>query len=149
MLLRFDPFRDFDRVFDELRGRAPARSMPMDAYRRGDRFVVHFDIPGVDADSIEVTVDQDILTVKADRAWKEEEGDEIVARERPQGTFERQLYLSERLDREHLEARYDNGVLTVRMPLLEAAKPHKIQIEVSSSPKAVGAKASGAPPTKA
>lgn len=143
MFLRFDQFRDFDRLFDELRGRASTRSLPMDAYRRGNRFFVHLDIPGVNQDSIELTVDKDVLTVRAERVWKEEEGDEIIACERFQGTFERRLFLGENIDREHLEARYDNGVLTVRMPVLEAAQPRKIEVTTVGAPKVVEAARKG------
>lgn len=135
MLLRFDPFGELDRLFEDVRHRRSSRPMPMDAYRRGDAFVVHFDLPGVDADSIDLTVDNDVLTIKATRTWAEEEGDEVVAQERPQGAFERRVYLSEALDREHVEARYENGVLTVRMPLVEAVKPRHVPVAVTAAGK--------------
>ena len=126
-VLRFDPFRDFDRLVAEqvagLRG-AP-RSVPMDAYRRGDQFLIHLDLPGVDPDAIELTVEQNVLTIKAERRFEPEEGDELVITERPQGTFTRQLLLGESLDTDRLEADYDQGVLTLRIPVAEAAKPRR------------------------
>src|SRR4051812_24521739 len=98
MLMRFDPFRDFDRLTQELwNTRTATRPFPMDAYRRGDRFFVHFDLPGVDTDAIELTVEKNVLTVKVDRDWQPAEGDELVAAERPRGTFSRQLFLGETL----------------------------------------------------
>ena len=99
----------------------------MDAYRDGDSFVVHFDLPGVDPDSIDLSVDRDELTVRAERRWGFE-GRELVARERPQGTFTRTLFLGESLDADRIEADYDRGVLTLRIPVTEEAKPRKIQV---------------------
>jgi HSP20 family protein len=135
-VLRFDPFREFDRLAVEqmfsggLRG-AP-RSVPMDAYRRGNQFLIHLDLPGVDPDAIELTVEQNVLTIKAERRFVEpEEGDELLISERPQGTFTRQLLLGESLDTDRLEADYDQGVLTVRIPVAEAAKPRRVQITQS------------------
>ena len=92
-LLRFDPFRDFDRlVAEQMAGlRGAPRSVPMDAYRRGDQFLIHLDLPGIDADAIELTVEQNVLTIRAERRFELEEGDELVISERPQGTFTRQL----------------------------------------------------------
>lgn len=140
MWLRFEPFGDRNRWFGVTR----SRGVPMDAYRRGDAFYVHFDMPGIDPDAIELTVDNDVLTVRAERVWKEKDGDEIVVNERAQGTFERDVYLSDRLDREHLEATYRDGVLTVRLPLLAESKPHKIPIAVAKTEKAKKAPASSA-----
>lgn len=137
MLLRFDPFREADRMVDELRGRASNRAMPIDAYRRGDTFAVHLDLPGVDPDSVDIQIDKNVLTVRAERTWKDEEGDEILVTERPQGTFQRQLYLSDRLDLERLEARYEHGVLTILMPMVEQAKPRRVQVSVGRDAKAV------------
>jgi len=126
-VLRFDPFRDFDRVVAEqmagLRG-AP-RSVPMDAYRRGDQFLIHLDLPGVDPDAIELTVEQNVLTIKAERRFEPEEGDELVIAERPQGAFTRQLLLGESLDTDRLEADYDQGVLTPRQRSRAAWRPHR------------------------
>ena len=128
MLMRFDPFREADQLFDQLRGRTRLHAMPLDAYRRRDVVFVHFDLPGVDPDSIDVTVDRDLLTVTAERSWQVEEGDQIVAQERPEGRFERSLYLGENLDREHLEAHYQNGVLTLRVPVQAAAEPYRVPV---------------------
>ncbi|HET6954230.1 MAG TPA: Hsp20/alpha crystallin family protein [Acidimicrobiales bacterium] len=117
----------------------------MDAYRHGDTFRLHFDVPGVDPDTIALTVENDVLTIEAQRTWQETEDDEVVIRERPQGIFRRELLLSESLDREHIEARCDNGVLTVTMPLVEQAKPKKIEISTGGEPKIIEATATETP----
>ncbi len=132
MLMRFDPFRELDRLAEQTWGGARLAAMPMDAYRRGDHFVVHFDLPGVDPSSIDLTVEKNVLTVSAERRWQPTDGDEVVVAERPQGSFSRQLFLGEGLDPEHIEARYDNGVLFVTAPVAEAAKPHKIEIKAGN-----------------
>jgi HSP20 family protein len=128
MLMRFDPFREFDRLTQDRwsGGRMPV--MPMDAYRQDDHFVVHFDLPGVDAASIDLTVEKNVLTVSAERRWQPSDGAEVVATERPQGSFSRQLFLGDGLDAERIDAKYDNGVLTVTIPVAEQAKPRKIEI---------------------
>jgi HSP20 family protein len=131
MLMRFDPFRELDRLIQQS-GAAREPAMPMDAYRRGDRFIVHFDLPGVDPSSIDLTVEKNVLTVRAERKWQKQEDAEVLVSERPQGTFTRQLFLGEGLDAEHIEARYDNGVLTLSIPVAEQAKPRKV--EITSSP---------------
>jgi HSP20 family protein len=128
MLMRFDPFRDFDRL---TRGVASSRStgwISMDAYRQGDQVVVNLDLPGVDPGSVDVTVEKDTLTIKAERRWDVAEGDRVLVSERPQGTFTRRLLLGEALDGERTEARYDNGVLTLTVPVAEQAKPRKVEI---------------------
>ncbi|HUP75152.1 MAG TPA: Hsp20/alpha crystallin family protein [Acidimicrobiales bacterium] len=102
-------------------------AMPMDAYRHGDQFVVHFDLPGVDPSSIELTVEKNVLTVSAERRG-ESQDQEFIANERPQGTFSRQLFLGDTLDADRVEANYDRGVLTVTIPVAEQAKPRKIEI---------------------
>ena len=134
--MRFDPFRDFDRAWQELAqqaaGRQATRSFPMDAYRRGDEFVVHFDLPGVDPSSIDLTVDNNVLTVRAERRFEQEQGDEILVTERPQGGFTRQLMLGEQLDSERISAGYDRGVLTLTIPVAERAKPRKVQISTAN-----------------
>ena len=133
-LLRFDPFRDYDRlVAEQLAGlRGAARSVPIDAYRRGEEFFVHLDLPGVDPDAIELTVEQNVLTIRAERRFEPEEGDELLISERPQGSFTRQLLLGESLDTDRLEADYDQGVLTLRIPVAEAAKPRRVEITKSA-----------------
>ncbi len=129
MLMRSDPFRELDRLAQQaFETRARPTAMPMDAYRRGDQFVVHFDLPGVDPSSIDLTVEKDLLTVSAERQWQLDDGQEIVASERPHGSFSRQLFLGEGLDSGRVEASYDNGVLTVTLPVAEQAKPRKVQI---------------------
>ena len=128
MLMRFDPFRELDRLSEQAWGGARTPAMPMDAYRRGDHFVVHFDLPGVDPSSIDLTVEKNVLTVSAERRWEPEEGNEVVVAERPQGHFTRQLFLGEGLDADGIEADYDSGVLTVRVPVAEQAKPRKVQV---------------------
>jgi len=132
--MRFDPFRDFDQlVAEQMAGlRGAPRSVRMDAYRRGDEFVVHLDLPGVDPDAIELTVEQNVLTIKAERRFEPVEGDELLVSERPQGTFTRQLLLGESLDTDRLEADYDQGVLTLRIPVAEAAKPRRVEITKSA-----------------
>jgi HSP20 family protein len=143
MLMRFDPFRDLDRLTQQLwntTGTGPQgglRAMPMDAYRRGDRFIVHFDLPGIDPDQFELTVEKNVLTVKAERRWERQEGDEPVAAERLQGTFTRQLFLGETLDADHIDADYEHGVLTLTIPVAEAAKPRRV--EVTNRTKAIEA----------
>ncbi|HEV8207855.1 MAG TPA: Hsp20/alpha crystallin family protein [Acidimicrobiia bacterium] len=129
MLMRYDPFREIDRFTEGLFGNT-ARTpwMPMDAVRKGDHVEILFDLPGVRPDSIELTVERNVLTVKAERSWWPEEGAEVLARERTQGTFSRQVLLGEALDAEHVDAHYDQGVLRVTIPVLEKAKPRKVEI---------------------
>jgi len=129
MLLRYDPFREIDRFADGLFGN-PARTpwMPMDAVRKGDRVELEFDLPGVRPDSIDLTVERDVLTVKAERQWLPEEGAEVLARERTHGTFSRQVLLGEALDPERIDAQYDQGVLRVTIPVRKQAKPRKVEI---------------------
>jgi len=140
MLMRTDPFRDMDRVAQQLWGwndRSRPASMPIDAYRHGDSFVVQFDIPGVDSDSIELTVEQNVLTVKADRNRAMSEGDEVIVSERPWGSFTRQLFLGETLDTEHIEANYDAGVLTLMLHVAEQAKPRRVAVTSGDGQKAI------------
>jgi HSP20 family protein len=128
--MRFDPFRDVDRLTQQLANRMQesAGTMAMDAYRRGDTVFVHFDLPGVDAGSIELTAEQNTVTVGAERRWSPEQDDQIIAQERPQGSFTRQLMLGEHLDTENIEASYEDGVLTLQIPVAPAAKPRRIQV---------------------
>ena len=126
--MRFDPFRELDRLAQQTTGGSRLPVMAMDAYRHGDAFVVHFDLPGVEASSIDLTVEKNVLTVSAERRWQPTDGDEVVVAERPQGSFSRQLFLGEGLDPERIEAHYDNGVLTVSVPVAEKAKPRKVEI---------------------
>ncbi len=129
MLMRFDPLRELDRLTQHAFGTlARSATVPMDAYRRGDQFVVHFDLPGVDATGIDLTVEKNVLTVSAQRQWEPGEGDEVLVSERPQGSFSRQLFLGESLDPDGIQASYDDGVLTVTVPVAEQAKPRKVEI---------------------
>jgi HSP20 family protein len=129
MLMRFDPLREIDRLFDQTWGQARQASMPMDAYRHADRFVIHFDLPGVDPASIDLNLEQNVLTVSAERHWQQVEGDQVIANERRQGTFTRQLFLGNALDGDKIHASYDSGVLTLTIPVAEKAKPRKITVE--------------------
>ena len=129
MLLRTDAFRDIDRltarVFDTATRDGGAR---LDAYRDGDTFYIDIDLPGVDPASIDVTVDRNVLTVRAERKRVQRADAERLISERPTGTVTRQLVLSDRLDTDHLEARYDAGVLTLSIPVIEKAGPRRIEI---------------------
>ena len=132
MLLRTDPFRELDRLAEQLLGTmARPAAMPLDAYEREGAFWVHLDLPGVDVDSIDLSVEQNVLTVHAERPAPEVSRSELVAAERPYGVFRRQLFLGETLDVEHIEAAYEGGVLTVRIPVGEQTKPRKIEISHS------------------
>lgn len=133
MALTFDPFREMDRLTAQLlgsqaQGRGP-RWMPMDLYRSGDHFVVNVDLPGVDPGSIDVNVDGNTLTVRAERTLKAEESPEWIAQERPSGGFMRQLNLGDGLDVERIHATYENGVLCLTIPVAEQAKPRKIEVQ--------------------
>ena len=141
MLMRTDPFREFDRLTQQLTG-TPARpaAMPIDAYREGEQFIVQFDLPGVTPDSIDLTVERNVLTVHASRKRAQDESVEFIVSERPYGTFSRQLFLGETLDADRLEADYHDGVLTIRLPIAERAKPRKIAINSTErEPAAIGA----------
>jgi HSP20 family protein len=140
MLMRTDPFRELDRLTQQVLGTAarPA-AMPMDAYRQGDKFYVHFDLPGVQADSIDLQVEQNVLTVRAERTPSQPEGAQMIVAERPLGTFTRQVFLGETLDSEQIEADYTAGVLTLTISVREAAKPRNIQITSSDHKQAVTA----------
>ena len=134
MLMRTDPFRDIDRVFEQLTGTAGRPAvMHVDALRDGDSFHVYFDLPGVDPDSIELTVERNVLQVKAERQRPTDEGVETVLSERPMGVFSRQLFLADTLETDKLEAGYENGVLKLRIPISEKAKPRKISVGSGSS----------------
>ena len=129
MLLRTtDPFRDLDRLTQQIFGTTNRPAvMPMDAWREGDRFVIEFDLPGVARDSIDLDVERNVLTVRAERVARN--GDwEMLASERPRGVFSRQLVLGDNLDLGQIEAAYDGGVLRLTVPVAEKAKPRKIEI---------------------
>lgn len=128
MLMRADPFRDFDRLTQQMWG-TPARptTMPMDAWRDGDHVVVELDLPGVKTDSLDLDVERNVLTVRAERPELDPER-EMVAAERPRGVFSRQLFLGENLDTSKVDADYRDGVLRLTIPVAEQAKPRRIAI---------------------
>lgn len=129
MLMRTDPFRELDRLTQQLlNGAQRPAAMPMDAWREDGSVRVMFDLPGVDPDSVDLRVERDVLTVQAERKPMTTEGAETVISERPVGTFTRQVFLGESLDTEHIEATYEAGVLSLRIPVAEQAKPRKIEI---------------------
>jgi HSP20 family protein len=138
MLIRTDPFRELDRLTQQVFGTAarPA-AMPMDAYRKGDSFYIHFDLPGIRAESITLTVEQNVLSVRAERVPAEADGVQVIVAERPYGTFTRQVFLGDTLDAEHISADYAAGVLTLTIPVLEAAKPRSIEVTSSDEKQAV------------
>jgi HSP20 family protein len=144
MLMRTDPFREFDRTAQQLLGAQGTWSrptaMPMDAYRVGDEFVVCFDLPGVDPAAIELDIERNVLTVKAERRPLPA-GDEVRMQisERPLGVFSRQLFLGDTLDTDHIDAGYEAGVLTLRIPVAEKAKPRRIDISGVSGRKEIKA----------
>jgi HSP20 family protein len=139
MLMRTDPFRELDRLTQQVFGNntgtwSRPTAMPMDAYRSGDTFVVAFDLPGVDPDAVELDVERNVLTVKAERRpMPSGEHVEMQVAERPRGVFSRQLFLGDTLDTDRIDASYEAGVLTLRIPIAERAKPRKIAITNADS----------------
>lgn len=144
MLMRFDPFRELDRMTQEVWRDVSRPVAPLDAYRHGDQFVVEIDVPGVDADAIDLTVEKNVLTVTAKREKSFAEGDEVLVAERPRGEFRRQLFLGEQLDTENITADYDNGVLTLTLSVAEQAKPRKVAIAAGGATKAIDAESTAA-----
>jgi HSP20 family protein len=132
-VIRFDPFQEFDRLTRQMLsgGRGP-RAMPMEAYRRGDQFFVHLDLPGVNPDDVQLTVEGNVVSVRAERRSLWREGDDVLVDETPQGTFSRQLYIGDNLDGGRLEASFDQGILTLMIPVAEQAKPRRIEIRPQS-----------------
>ncbi|WP_285439082.1 Hsp20/alpha crystallin family protein [Streptomyces sp. ISL-99] len=138
MLMRTDPFRELDRLTQQLMGTtARPAAMPMDAFRQGDTFVVELDLPGVDPESIDLDVERNVLTVKAERRSDAGEGAEVLIVERPTGSFSRQMFLGETLDTERIDASYDAGVLRLMIPVAEQAKPRKISITGGTAQKEI------------
>jgi HSP20 family protein len=145
MLLRFDPFQEMDRVAQMASQAATApRSFPLDAFRRGDKFIVQFDLPGIDASTLDITVERNVLTVTGERRSAMQEGDEVLIAERPHGIFTRQLMLGDALDGEQISASYHDGVLTLEIPVAEQAKPRKIPVAADGSSRTIEADAGGA-----
>ncbi|MGW7229931.1 Hsp20/alpha crystallin family protein [Streptomyces sp. CBMAI 2042] len=141
MLMRTDPFRELDRITEQiLRPGTWSRpsAMPMDAYREGDDYVVAFDLPGVSPDAIDIDVERNMLTVRAERRPAVDTDDvQMELSERPLGVFSRQIVLADTLDTERIDAGYDAGVLTLRIPIAERAKPRKISIAGGSARKQI------------
>ena len=115
----------------------------MDAYRRGDQFIVHFDLPGVEPAAIELTVEQNVLTVRAERRFEPQQGDEVIVAERPHGSYTRQIFLGDTLDSENMQANCKHGVLTVTIPVAETAKPRRVQVGGSEDAQTIEPQAAG------
>jgi HSP20 family protein len=139
-ILQFDPFRDINRLANEVLGatRTP-QPMPVDGYRHGQEYVVEFDLPGIDSESLEVTAEHNTLTVRAQRSATESSSSEVtyLLAERPTGTFARQLQLGGGLDVDRIQAEYRDGVLTLRIPVAEQAKPRRINVGRSDEPRTI------------
>ena len=129
MSISYDPFHHLDELRDQLisGGRTP-RSFPMDAYRRGEEFLVHLDLPGINPETVEVTVENQVLTISLERRFEQREGDEIIVSERPQGRFSRQLRLGSTIDTDRIAASYQDGVLTITLPVSERARPRQVPV---------------------
>lgn len=139
MLTRFDPFSEFDRLFGST---VASRGLPMDVYRRGDEYMVELDVPGLQPESIEVTVDRNVLHITAERKPTYGEGDQVFLAERPKGSVRRQVFLGNDVDGGAISADYHDGVLVIRVPVAEAAKPHKIEIGAGNGQKTLTTTAS-------
>jgi HSP20 family protein len=138
MLMRTDPFRELDRLTEQVFGTTTRPAvMPMDAWRHGDEFVVEFDLPGVKAKDVDLDVERNVITVKAERSVIEGQDAEMIAAERPRGVFSRQLILGDNLDTGHVQAEYDAGVLRLTIPVAEKAKPRKIEIATNGERQAI------------
>ena len=139
MLMRTDPFRDFDRLAQHVLGTAARPAvMPMDAWREGDTFIVEFDLPGIEEDSLNLDVERNVLTVHAKRPDLNSDR-EMVSAERPRGVFSRQLFLGDTLDTEQIQASYHGGVLRLTIPVAEKAKPRRIKVGRSEEKTAINA----------
>ncbi|NUU30742.1 Hsp20 family protein [Arthrobacter sp. C9C5] len=129
MLMRTDPFRELDRLTQQVFGTtARPATMPMDAWQEGGEFVVAFDLPGVSPETVDLDIERNVLTVRAERRDPTRPDVELIAAERPRGVFSRQLILGDTLDTDNVKANYADGVLTLRIPVAEKAKPRKIEI---------------------
>jgi len=147
MAVVFDPFRELDRVAAQLLdSRQGPRFMPIDLYRDGDHYVLAADLPGIDPGSIDVNVDGQVLTVSAERTARSGEGVKWLARERSAGTYQRQFNLGEGIATDRISAHYDNGVLSVVIPVSEKAKPRKVEVAAGAMPSAIGGSAQPAQP---
>lgn len=149
MLMRFDPFRtdpfrELERLTQHTFNHRTPSGLAMDAWRHDGKYEIRMDLPGVDPASVDVTVEKQVLTVRAERSWSPSEGAEVLIAERPQGTFTRQVFLGESLDTDHIEARYEHGVLWLTIPEAEAAKPRKVEVTSGDSAKAIETTATAA-----
>ncbi|MGO9341457.1 MAG: Hsp20/alpha crystallin family protein [Acidimicrobiales bacterium] len=149
MLVKFDPFREVDRLAEQAWGprRAVRTAVPIDVHRVGNEFVALLDLPGVSLDTIELTLDKHDLTVTAERFDFKAEGAETLVRERPTGRFVRRLHLGDGLDLEHVNAEYENGVLKVSIPLAEQAKPRRVEVKVAQQTTVTDGSDTSAPST--
>jgi HSP20 family protein len=139
VLMRTDPFRELDRLTQQVLGTAARPAvMPMDAWRDADQFIVEFDLPGVNPDSLDLDVERNTLTVRAERP-ELDQNREMVSAERPRGVFSRQLFLGENLDTDKIEASYHDGVLRLTIPVAEQAKPRRIAISHDGHQTAINA----------
>jgi HSP20 family protein len=139
MLMRSDPFRDLDRWTQQVLGTAARPAvMPMDAWREGDRFIVELDLPGVRADSLDLDVERNVLTVRAERPGLDQNR-EMAAAERPRGVFSRQIFLGDTLDTTSIEASYQDGVLRLAIAVAERAKPRRIEISRNHERRSINA----------
>jgi HSP20 family protein len=148
MLLQNDPFRDIDDWFDRLAGRGTNNGywpMPMDAYKRDNDLWVDIDLPGVASNSIDVDVERNVLTVSAQRNWERQDGDQVYLAERHRGTYRRQVHLGDGLDSDRIEASYQDGVLTLRIPVAEQAQPRKIEVQTGTASRAIDTSSSEQP----
>ena len=141
MLMRFDPFREIDRMTEGL-GRSPRAVLAMDAVRNEHEVTIYIDVPGVTTDDIDVSVEKNELTVTVERRWDDEE-QQIMSSERPQGVFSRRIVLSDALDLEQLSAKTSNGVLIIAIPVGERSKPRKIEVATGPEDSAIETSASG------
>lgn len=142
--MRTDPFRDLDRLSQQLLGLPGTTARPsvmaMDAWRDGEQFFAEFDLPGIDPDTVDLEVERNVLTIKVERPELREQGVELLAAERPRGVFTRQLILGDNLDTEHIQAHYEAGVLRLRIPVAEQAKSRKVMVSTGSKePQAINA----------
>lgn len=144
---RFDPFQEIDRLFGEMMGSAAqAATLPMDLFRSGDHYVLHADLPGADPGTIDVAVEDRTLTIRAQRTPRSEDGAQWMLRERPTGTYVRQLTVGRGLALDSIQATYADGVLTLTIPVAEEAKPRRIEVQRSDQTAAITA--SGEPSTR-
>jgi HSP20 family protein len=140
MAMTFDPFAELDRLTGTLLGTQQGpKFMPVDLYRDGERYVLNADMPGLDPDSVDIDVDGQLLTIRARRTAEDRDGVSWIARERPFGSYLRQFNLGEGVDAENIEAHYDNGVLSVLLPVSERAKPRKIEVKSGTPQQSVTA----------